>query len=80
MKKRHIFDFFRYISSVFGAFSHFFGCKILVFGNPACVKGMTNMRYAGTPRWFLLVVSNTKTTKNQANLWENLVHSTKFWF
>ena len=38
----HIFDFFRDIFIVFGAFSRFFGCKIWF---PVCVRKMTNMRY-----------------------------------
>ena len=41
----HIFDFFRDIFSVFGAFSRFFWVQNLVFENPASVKDMTNMRY-----------------------------------
>ena len=40
----HIFDFFRDIFSVFGAFSRFFGVKF-GFENLVCVKEMTNMRY-----------------------------------
>ena len=40
----HIFDFFRDIFSVFGAFSRFLGVKF-GFENPARVKEMTNMRY-----------------------------------
>ena len=41
----HIFDFFRDIFSVFGAFSRFFWVKNLVFENPASVKEESGQVY-----------------------------------
>ena len=51
-EKMHIFDFFRDIFSVFGAFSLFLGVKF-GFRKSCLCKKMTNMRYASLSSSFL---------------------------